>query len=169
MHPIYHFSEFFKSTNFGTKSTNFVFFSLRKSVLRHAVGSGSQGAGFCATCIASCIALLTARDTEPGEFQPARRPGFFPRVAPARPAAQVTVRRALSSSAQLSMSALAQHSQRSGTSRRPRLVGPCTDLARGDQSLPSTGGPCLDSAWFEAPPSHLRGPALILATPSPPS
>ena len=44
-------------------------FSLRKCVLRHAVGSGSQGAGFCATCIASCIALLTARDTEPGEFQ----------------------------------------------------------------------------------------------------
>ena len=27
-----------------------------------------------------------------------------------------------------------------GTSRRPRLVGPCTDLARGDQSPPSAGG-----------------------------
>ena len=54
-----------------------------------------------------------------------------------------------------------------GTSRRPRLVGPCTDLARGDQSLPSTGGPCSDSARFEAPPSSTRGPALTLARPSP--
>ena len=53
-----------------------VSFSLRKCVLRHAVGSGSQGAGFCATCIASCIALLTARDTEPGELQLRSSPGL---------------------------------------------------------------------------------------------
>ena len=55
-----------------------------------------------------------------------------------------------------------------GTSRRPRLVGPCTDLLRGDQSLPSAGGPCPDSARFEAQPSRNRGPALPQTKTQPP-
>ena len=47
-----------------------------------------------------------------------------------------------------------------GTSRRPRLVGPCTVLARGDQPLRSTGASCLDSR-------AVRDSALTQTRPSP--
>ena len=82
---------------------------------------------------------------------------------PSRPAAWI--RRLLCGSSYLCsfrLSLAFSISLQSGTSRRPRLVGPCTDLARGDQSPPSaggtvhrpcTGGPVAALGWWDRAPT----------------